>query len=1470
MFARSLFSRPRRAIAIVTVIATAVVGLGLTSSASAEDPSTPPAATTERFIVTFPAGTSTAERDAILSEAGAVQVSSVPQLRLYAAEVSAEGADALRADPRVERVEADRVRAVEATPDDPGYADQWALPQIGWDQAYGTVNPAGSATVAVLDTGVNATEDLAANLVPGASMLADSDTTADPNGHGTAMAGIIAAKTNNGTGTAGVAYAGVSVMPVKVLGADGTGQDSDIVAGVVYAADHGADVILMSFSNPGRSDALQAAVDYAWSKGAVVVAATGNDGGSAATYPAGTAKVIGVSATTQDDTLWSGSNFGTDTFLGAPGVDIATGSGSLTGTSTSAAIVAGTAALVKANDASASNGVVVGRLARTADAAGTADQTGNGRVNLARALSDSSTEAVVPQGVAGNGGPFVGPYVAAAQLNGALQGQANPACVSPSPCPWQTTSLDGWAELQTIPLRLFFASGQQGSTAKSFTISIDHAAGATAGLQSLTNFTRSANVTIAGGLPGGVSFVDNGNSWDYTFTASITDNTAGFVAFDTRMLAGAHAFTGASLQVKASGGSGTLSIFKPLAAPGSPDLVVTKSAPAAVSPGQTMTYTVSYRNAAAGTGTVNRATGVQLTDTLPAGTTYVANSCTGCTFDLLTNTLSWTIGTVLANSSLVSLTYQVTVGAGLTNGTTLVNGAQILSAENDANVADNTASVTTTVFTLPLISGAVINDQNGDGVMDPGELGLAGATITLYRDDNANGIFDGAPTDPQVGSPVTTPASGEWGFTGLAKNTTYFVVRANPATYTSTAAIAEAVATDHSTATAPTNDRLKVVFDSVAGSTSSTNNYFLAKLAKQNQTITFAQPAPATYGASFNVNPTASSGLVVSLAATGGCSAAPASPGPGWTVTMTSGTVDCVLTASQAGNSNWNPAPDVARTVSATARAVTVTADGKSQVYGAALQSLTYQVTAGSLAPGDSFTGALSRASGSNVGSYAIGQNTLALNSNYALTYVGANYVITARPITVTAVTDTKVYDATTSSDETPTITSGTLVTGDTANFTQSFVTASVGTGKTLVPAGSVSDGNSGNNYAVTFANDTTGAITARAVTVKANNQTKTYGDVFTFAGTEFTVSVGTLASSDAIASVTLSSTGAAGGATVAGSPYPILVGNAVFSSGSASNYNITYVNGAMTVTPRDANVAYIGQTTFVSSGSSSTTAQVTLTASVADPDGSGTVAAGTVTFTDLLTNKVLASGVKVSPVSNSTSNTGTATTTVTLSTGQYGAQSYLIEVTLDGSYKNTQQTGAAPGSPAYEAAHPVVTVMIPPTAYSTQGTGSLTKLASAAGTYADATQVRYTLGMKYNSKGTSPQGQVQLILQRGDGTYYVKSNSISSLAFSGATGGQPAKDVTIYTKASIYKIVNGVLTSIDGGVTLRLDAHEGCTSSPTCGGSSGDTIGVTVLSSKTSFLYYSNNWLYDSSTKSWRTMLQAVTGPNGTAVVIN
>src|SRR5947209_16220250 len=232
-----------------------------------------------RYIVTFSRTSTEAERSAVIAGAGATDLSVVPQLRIHVVDASEATIGELNSNPVVEHVEADQVRGVQATPSDPGYASQWSLPHIGWDQVFGTIEPAGSATVAVLDTGVDgAHPDLAGKVEPGTSLIeAGSDGRSDPNGHGTWMAGIVAAASDNATGIAGIGYAGVKIMPVTVLGADGTGSDSNIIAGGTYAADHGADVILMSFTNSPFSHGLQNAIDYAWSKGAAVVAAAGND-----------------------------------------------------------------------------------------------------------------------------------------------------------------------------------------------------------------------------------------------------------------------------------------------------------------------------------------------------------------------------------------------------------------------------------------------------------------------------------------------------------------------------------------------------------------------------------------------------------------------------------------------------------------------------------------------------------------------------------------------------------------------------------------------------------------------------------------------------------------------------------------------------------------------------------------------------------------------------------------------------------------------------------------------------------------------------------------------------------------------------------------------------------------------------------------------------------------------------------------
>ncbi|MDP9264709.1 MAG: Ig-like domain-containing protein [Chloroflexota bacterium] len=290
----------------------------------------------------------------------------------------------------VERAAAAIKVAKSGDPNDAGYSQQWALPKIAWDTAYSSVPIAGSAKIAVLDTGVDATHpDLVGRVVVGQSFTGGVPNV-DPNGHGTALAGIAAASVNNSVGMAGVAYAGTSVSSVQVLQADGTGWDSDVVSGVLWAADNGAQVILMGFSSAGYSSALADALAYAWSKGAVLVAATGNDGSGAASYPAGMANVIGVAATDQNDAVSASSNTGSAS-VAAPGVAIyATlvggGYGTTTGTSASAAEAAGLAALLVASGKS--------NLETWTQIRGATDPVAGasfGRINVAKALGAAVT-----------------------------------------------------------------------------------------------------------------------------------------------------------------------------------------------------------------------------------------------------------------------------------------------------------------------------------------------------------------------------------------------------------------------------------------------------------------------------------------------------------------------------------------------------------------------------------------------------------------------------------------------------------------------------------------------------------------------------------------------------------------------------------------------------------------------------------------------------------------------------------------------------------------------------------------------------------------------------------------------------------------------------------------------------------------------------------------------------------------------
>ena len=216
---------------------------------------------------------------------------------------------------------------------DPYRPQQWHLEQIGASTAWETSTGAGTV-IAIVDTGVDlAHPDLVdrflrdedANVV-GRDFVDDDQQPQDKNGHGTMVAGIATATTNNGLGVASVAPE-AAIMPVRVLDEKGAGNGSDVDRGIRWAVDNGADVINLSLESvvplPGAvvAQAPVEAVRYAWERGVVVVAATGNSSSPFTDYP-DSSPVVLVGATDRNDEAADFSDSGRRDVVMAPGVDI--------------------------------------------------------------------------------------------------------------------------------------------------------------------------------------------------------------------------------------------------------------------------------------------------------------------------------------------------------------------------------------------------------------------------------------------------------------------------------------------------------------------------------------------------------------------------------------------------------------------------------------------------------------------------------------------------------------------------------------------------------------------------------------------------------------------------------------------------------------------------------------------------------------------------------------------------------------------------------------------------------------------------------------------------------------------------------------------------------------------------------------------------------------------------------------------
>src|SRR5256712_9303897 len=337
---------------------------------------------------------------------------------------------ALTHNPMVEYAEPNGYLHAFVTPGDPyvstcyttshdGCVIQWSWATVNAYGAWGVTTGSASVRVAVVDTGIDVGdpnypyfpdltghEDIVSCRSPVILSFVSGESGDDDNGHGTHVAGIIGACTNNTKGVAGANWS-VQLMGVKVLDDSGSGTLSAAATRIRWAVDNGAKVINLSLGTSTPYKTLERAVNYAWNKGAVLACAAGNHGSTARAYPAAYTNCIAVAAADPTDTHASVSSYGADWVdVAAPGVGILStiqddfnwcflcywygyypGYDALSGTSMATPHVAGLAALVWATGKCSTNSCVRSVIQNTADPIpGTGTYWQWGRVNYYNAV----------------------------------------------------------------------------------------------------------------------------------------------------------------------------------------------------------------------------------------------------------------------------------------------------------------------------------------------------------------------------------------------------------------------------------------------------------------------------------------------------------------------------------------------------------------------------------------------------------------------------------------------------------------------------------------------------------------------------------------------------------------------------------------------------------------------------------------------------------------------------------------------------------------------------------------------------------------------------------------------------------------------------------------------------------------------------------------------------------------------------
>jgi serine protease len=325
----------------------------------------------------------------------------------------------LRQDKSIEYVERVPILKSTAVPNDPSYVTQWHLAKIGASNAWNSFSTGSNVVIAIVDDAVDRTHpDLAANLWVNTSEIAGNGIDDDQNGfvddingwnfadndnnpnplnasfdHGTHVAGISSAATNNGVGVSGMGFS-AKIMAIKTTKTPGV--ISFGYSGIVYAADNGADIINCSWGGTGSSITALEIINYALSRGSIIVAAAGNSNSSAPLYPAAYPGVVSVASTNSSDVKSSFSSYNASVTVSAPGSNIystlpGNTYGYKSGTSMAAPLVSGLLSLMRALNPNIPNSAMVNCLTSTAvniDALNPVfvGQLGAGRINADAAM----------------------------------------------------------------------------------------------------------------------------------------------------------------------------------------------------------------------------------------------------------------------------------------------------------------------------------------------------------------------------------------------------------------------------------------------------------------------------------------------------------------------------------------------------------------------------------------------------------------------------------------------------------------------------------------------------------------------------------------------------------------------------------------------------------------------------------------------------------------------------------------------------------------------------------------------------------------------------------------------------------------------------------------------------------------------------------------------------------------------------